>query len=405
MEETTVVLYGPKGVRRAAAVVVGVTLGCAAAFAMLPLLRTAALPARAPAAELHDAVADLYAPERDKADEAALAALRLAERQLLARRRPAPAPRPLWKGFLSPATGALLAIGVMLLLGTGRPEAASGPAPRFEPAAPPSAGPLALPAGYELVRVIGEGGMGVVYEARDAKLGRSVALKRMRDEIRRDRRERDRFLQEARLVASLHHRSIVDIHTIVEDAENVWLVFEYVSGKTVQQLLEERRCLALGEVKRILRDVCAALDFAHRHGVVHRDLKPSNIMVADDGEVKVMDFGVARRAKDSLRRLTTKTIAGTPLYMAPEAEDGVVRRESDVYALGACLYEMVTGEGVFSSPTTRAAKMCRRYVPPSRQREGIPSSVDMIVDWALQPDPERRIPTAAAFAQRLEEVS
>lgn len=272
-----------------------------------------------------------------------------------------------------------------------------------------SAAPLAVqpavPEGYRFLSVLGEGGMGVVYQAEDVKLGRKVAIKRMREELKRDQKERDHFLQEARMVAGLHHPTIVDIHTIVEEGDDLFLVFEYVEGKTVERLLAEKKALPLDFSKRVMRGVCEALEYAHKHGVVHRDLKPSNIMVTPEGETKVMDFGVARRAKDSMMRFTlTETVAGTPIYMAPEAEDGIVRKESDVYALGACLYEMATGEHPFPQPTSRAAKVCMRYIPPSRQRPDLPPTLDQLVDAALQPDPDRRIPTAREFMRRFENV-
>ena len=395
MKDTAVVLVGPKGLAKAAACVVAATLGCAALFATLPRMLARPPAPAAPMGDLRDAVAA-------EADASALAALRLAERQLARRPGPDAPAGPPWSLLFSPILAASLAVALGLQLWSARRRATPthDRARRLDDDAPP-----VLPAGYRMIRKLGEGGMGIVFEAEDSKLGRRVAVKMMRDAIRDDPRERERFVQEARLVAALHHPTIVDIHTIIEDEENLSLVFEYVAGKTVEQLLTERRCLPLEETKRIMRGVCDALDFAHRRGVVHRDLKPSNIMVSDEDEIKVMDFGVARRAKESLSRLTTETVAGTPLYMAPEAEDGVVRKESDIYALGACLYEMTTGEGVFSSPTTRAAKMLRRYIPPSRQRAGLPSSLDMLVDWALQPEPEKRIPTAAAFALHLEELA
>lgn len=251
---------------------------------------------------------------------------------------------------------------------------------------------------YELLRPIGRGGMGVVYEARDRNLERRVAVKKMRDEIRDDPRERERFLKEARLVAALRHPGIVEIHAIVAEGSELALVFEFVDGRTLDALLGERGRLPLEEVKAVLRVVCDALDFAHARQVVHRDLKPSNVMVGPGGLVKVMDFGIARQAKDAVAKLSqTNTVAGTPLYMPPEAESGLVCRESDIYSLAAMTYEMLTGTSPFPAPATTEAKRARRYPRPSGLVAGLPASVDRTLEAALDPDPATRTHTAAEF--------
>jgi len=266
------------------------------------------------------------------------------------------------------------------------------------------AGP-ALRASYKVNRAIGSGGMGVVYEAVDKALGRKVAIKQMRPEIRDNPRERERFLQEARIVAALHHPNIVDIHSIVEDEGDLCMVFEFIEGRTVEDILIKKGRLTVREAQYIVRGVCNALDFAHKKGVIHRDLKPSNVMITNEGRVKVMDFGIARQAKDALLGSTsTQTVAGTPLYMAPEQEQGIVRTESDLYALGACLYEMVTGARPFKGPTTTASKLAKSYEKPSRVTAGLPQGLDALIDAALEPDPDRRIRTAADFAARLESL-
>lgn len=272
-------------------------------------------------------------------------------------------------------------------LGRGRQ-----PAPAAVPA--PSSGLR----DYDLVRPIGRGGMGVVYEAKDRLLDRRVAVKKMREEIRDDPRERERFLKEARLVAGLRHPGIVEIHAIVAEGDELALVFEYVEGRTVDALLGERGRLPLAEVTGILRVVCDALDYAHARQIVHRDLKPSNVMVGAGGLVKVMDFGIARQAKDAVAKLSiTNTVAGTPLYMPPEAESGLVCRESDVYSLAAMTYEMLTGSSPFPGSATTEAKRARRYQAPSGVVAGLPASVDRALHAALDPDPATRTHTAAEF--------
>ena len=257
---------------------------------------------------------------------------------------------------------------------------------------------------YEVSRQIGAGGMGMVFEGTDRSLGRRVAIKKMRDEIRYDARERVRFVTEAKTVAALHHANIVDIYAIAEDGEDVFLVFEYVDGKTVHELVQSHGGLDGATAGRVVSEVAAALDYAHSRGVIHRDMKPSNVMVDGHGRVKVMDFGIARVAKDAMTRYSvTNTVVGTPPYMAPEQEQGQVRRESDVYALAVCAYEMLTGKLPFTG--TGGGMMLNKinmsYVPPSRQKEGLPPALDAVFARAFQADPEKRHRSPGEFSTAL----
>ena len=258
---------------------------------------------------------------------------------------------------------------------------------------------------YEIARQIGAGGMGMVFEGTDRFLGRRVAIKKMRDEIRHDARERARFVTEAKTVATLHHPGIVDIYAIVEDGEDIFLVFEYVDGKTVHELVQSQGGLEPGQALRIVREAASALEYAHSCGVIHRDMKPSNVMVDSAGRVKVMDFGIARAAKDAMTRCSvTSTVVGTPPYMAPEQEQGQVRRESDVYALAVCAYEMLTGKlpfiGVGAGMLLNKINMS--YVPPARQKPGLPPTLDAVFERAFQADPDKRYRTPAAFSAAIE---
>ncbi len=209
---------------------------------------------------------------------------------------------------------------------------------------------------YEISRQIGMGGMGMVFAGTDRSLGRPVAIKKMREELRYDAREKARFVAEAKTVAALHHPNIVDIYAIAEDGEDVFLVFEYVDGKTVHDLVQASGRLEPDRAARIVRASADALEYAHSRGVIHRDMKPSNVMLDRSGRVKVMDFGIARMAKDTmLRHSMTNTVVGTPPYMAPEQEQGQVRQESDVYSLAVCAYEMLCGKGSFRRDRQRDA--------------------------------------------------
>lgn len=261
---------------------------------------------------------------------------------------------------------------------------------------------------YELVKEIGMGGMGVVYEAVDRSLERRVAVKKMRDEIRVDAHERRRFVNEAKVVASLRHPNIVDIYAIVEDGSDVYLVFEYVSGRTLHDRLRSQGAFGFVEGLKVFRDICGAVEHAHAAKIVHRDLKPSNVMVTSDGRIKVMDFGVARQAKDALTKLSmTNTVVGTPPYMAPEQEQGTVRRESDVYALGVCFYEMLTGQLPFAGSGSGMLlnKINGKHIPPTQRVPSLPQGLDAVMARALQPDPDKRYRTPSDFLADLERLS
>ncbi|MBI5200743.1 MAG: serine/threonine protein kinase, partial [Elusimicrobia bacterium] len=175
--------------------------------------------------------------------------------------------------------------------------------------------------------------------------------------------------------------------------------FEFVEGKTLQAHLHDHGRLSLKEAAVLFRDICAAVQRAHDKGVIHRDLKPSNIMVTPQGRAKVMDFGIARQSQETRRITLTPTIAGTPHYMAPEAEDGLARKESDVFSLGVCFYELLTGrlpyEGMAGGLALR--KQSGKFEPASRLSPGIPPGVDAVIAKALAPSAEDRYDSPATF--------
>ncbi|MBI5245239.1 MAG: protein kinase [Elusimicrobia bacterium] len=277
---------------------------------------------------------------------------------------------------------------------------------RASPAAAPEAGGAgAFWRRFAQVREIGEGGMGVVYEAVDVGLKRKVAVKKMREGIRSSERERARFLEEARIVASLKHPGIVEIHSIEEEGLDVYLVFEFVEGSTLEQLVRERGTLKFAEARRIFQGVCEALDAAHERGVIHRDLKPANILITPQGLPKVMDFGLARSMEAAVR-MTTNTIWGSPSYMAPEQEEGEACVQSDIYSLGICLYEALSGQLPFTGSPAKAFlnKKEGRFTAPSRALAGLPPDLDRLIGKALEPMPERRFPSARAFSEALDQL-
>ncbi|MFH1726303.1 MAG: protein kinase [Elusimicrobiota bacterium] len=274
---------------------------------------------------------------------------------------------------------------------------------------------------YRFTRIIGKGGMGQVWAATDESLGRVVAIKKMTEELGKlGSKAREFYLKEARTVASLHHPHIIGIYEILDRRSGLYLVFEMASGKTVQHILAESRRLSVEKAREILSPVCEALDFAHSRSIVHRDLKPANIMLTDQGFVKVMDFGIARKiseevgasdgrqapVRDKRGILTdhTMTIVGTPVYMSPEAEQGVVTPVSDIFSMGACLYEMVTGHQPFDARAGMMIKIDRGYIKPSAHVPELPEGVDALIDDSLDPNPETRIPSVREFSARLDRL-
>ena len=254
---------------------------------------------------------------------------------------------------------------------------------------------------FSQVRELGAGGMGVVYEAVDRGLGRRVAVKKMRDEIRSDERERRRFIEEARIVAALKHPNVVEIYAIEEEGRDLYLVFELVEGSTLEEKLRREGRFKPAEAQRVFQGVCSALEAAHARGIIHRDLKPANIILAPDGTAKVMDFGLARSPESS--RMTTNTLWGSPSYMAPEQEEGRASPQSDLFSLGVCLYEALTGKLPFEGTPSAAfaKKKAGEYAPPSRHVPGIPLGFDRLAARALAPIPEKRFASAKAFAEAL----
>lgn len=279
------------------------------------------------------------------------------------------------------------------------------PVPKSEPVPqPPAPVPSAEPAGglvlanrYELKGTLGEGGMGVVLEAWDRQLKRKAAVKRMHSSLKEYPEEYARFRREAETVGKLRHPNIIGVHGIIEHAGEIYLVFDYIDGKSLAAMLKERKRFPLKDCKDILKGVCEAVHYAHKHNVIHRDLKPANIMLDTGGYAMVMDFGLASELRESFSRVSHQTMSGTPAYMAPEQQRGVVKRESDIYALGICLYEMLTGELPFPGYESLEQKKSGDYKPVSAHLPWLPAGLDAAVERALQPEPSQRYADALDF--------
>lgn len=272
---------------------------------------------------------------------------------------------------------------------------------------------------WALERVIGRGGMGRVYEGGDRRTGRRIAVKTMEAPDPEARKVlRQIYLSEARALSLLRHPNVVDFIEAVPDGDGVALVFAFVSGKTLQQMIAEEQRLGWEPLRAIFVPVARALAAAHAVGVVHRDMKPANIMIADDGLVKVMDFGVARlmtpdphaptagparEAKEGgLPSTHTSTLVGTPAYMPPEARQGLVTPRGDLFSTGVCLHEAITGRLPFGfegwTEETGRRRKTVTLVP------GIPETVDLLLAELLEPDPDDRLPDARTLERRLLEI-
>ncbi|MFA5137946.1 MAG: serine/threonine-protein kinase [Elusimicrobiota bacterium] len=312
-----------------------------------------------------------------------------------------------WRRFMRRAgllSGSLLALAAAWIFWAFRRRAAvQAPAALSAPALALQSGPASLSPGsvlggnFQIERELGRGGLGVVYEALDLTLQRKVAIKRLREELCRSRKELEAFLAEARVVAALKHPHVAEIHGVLREGDQVFLVFERAAGQPLDQLLEERGKLDLGAVKGLLAQVGAALDYAHGLKVLHRSLKPSNILVTEAGAAKVTDFGLSHRAQATAARTSGNAGCTTDPYMAPEQELGTASREADLYALGACVYEMAVGRPPFPGPDFLAQKRGMRYDPPS-QAAGLSAGFDAFIQKALQPDPGKRFRSAAEMA-------
>ena len=251
---------------------------------------------------------------------------------------------------------------------------------------------------YNFIRQIGEGGMGKVYEAYDNILKRRVAVKRIRPELLKSEHVREQFLAEARMVAMLRHPCIVEIYTVIETANSLYLVFEYVDGQTLETRLDIDNNLSLEQVKDIFSSVCKGLAYAHNQDIVHCDLKPGNIMIADSGIAKVMDFGVAKKLAGGDNK-EAKNLAGTPAYMSPEQQKGYMSKQSDIYSLAVCLYEALCGQVPWTIPGFDVET--KQIIPLSKLVPNIPPAVDALIERCLKEDPKERVQSVEEFWERL----
>ncbi len=305
--------------------------------------------------------------------------------------------------FFTLTGGGLVAAGLLHIMSSRGPaEAEREPRSTHPDVLSPSVFYEGVATGkYKIERKLGAGAMGVVYEATDQSLGRKVAIKKMGDEIKVNEREKQRFLEEARTVALLHDPGIAEIYTIFEEGEDIYLVFEHVGGETLDRLIEKEGRLLPDKALKIFVEAAGALAYAHSKNVVHRDLKLSNIMMNAEGAAKVMDFGLAFRARESSARLSHSEVVGSPAYMAPEQDLGAASAQSDIYSLGVCLYEALSGVLPFQGPDFHHQKERMAFQKLSQAVPGLPQGIDDVIARCLAPDQEGRYRSAEELRSAL----
>lgn len=259
---------------------------------------------------------------------------------------------------------------------------------------------------YQVRSRVARGGMATVYQATDLRLDRRVALKVMHGHLADDSQYMMRFIQEARSAARLAHPNVVNVFDQGQDGDIAYLVMEYLPGITLRELLKDHPVLTNEQALDIMESILSGLAAAHRNGIVHRDLKPENVLLADDGRIKIGDFGLARAV--TAQTATGNALLGTIAYLSPElVTRGIADARSDIYAAGIMLYEMLAGEQPYKGeqPFQIAQQHANDTVPtPSSLNPRVPVELDELVLWATARDPDQRPRDARAMLEQLLDV-
>jgi serine/threonine-protein kinase len=288
----------------------------------------------------------------------------------------------------------------------GSPEAASSNTPGNGNGAGSYAGRV-LNGRYALIAVVGGGGMAQVYKARDNILGRIVAVKVLREQFTTDAQFVARFRREAQAAANLTHPNIVNVYDVGQDGDLHYIVMEFIAGQSLKELITRNAPLPVEQAISIAAQILAGLEYAHRSGLIHRDIKPQNVLITNDGVVKVTDFGIAKSVSD-LGLTEAGQALGTAHYFSPEQAKGErVVPQSDLYAVGVTLYEMLTGRLPFESDNAVGLAYKHISEPPPSVRllnPGVPSRLEAIIMKALAKEPQRRYLNAAEMERALRSV-
>jgi serine/threonine protein kinase/tetratricopeptide (TPR) repeat protein len=251
---------------------------------------------------------------------------------------------------------------------------------------------------YQVIEELGKGGMGRVYRVLDKKLNEEVALKLIKPEIASDKKTLERFSNELKIARKIVNKTVGRMYHLSEEKGTYYIIMEYVPGENLKSSIRRFGPLPIGKTVFLAEQICEGLAEAHRLGVVHRDLKPGNIMIDEEGNARIMDFGIARSLKE--RGITGEgVIIGTPEYMSPEQVEGKdVDQRSDIYSLGVILYEMLTGQVPFEGDTPFAIGVKHKNEPPRNPRElnsQIPAELNRLILKCLEKDKEKRFQSAA----------
>src|ERR1700712_3879302 len=267
---------------------------------------------------------------------------------------------------------------------------------------------------YQVGELLGYGGMAEVHKGRDLRLGRDVAIKMLRTDLARDATFQERFRREAQNSAALNHPAIVAVYDTGEELSATgeklpFIVMEFVAGQTLKEVLAQEGRLQQRRALEITADICAALEFSHRHGIIHRDIKPANVMITPNGQVKVMDFGIARALASGATTMTqTSAVIGTAQYLSPEQARGEsVAARSDVYGAGCVLFELLVGPPPFvgDSPVSVAYQHVREDPrTPSDINHEVGPELDAVVLKAMSKNPANRYQSAAEMRTDLVRV-
>jgi serine/threonine-protein kinase len=259
---------------------------------------------------------------------------------------------------------------------------------------------------YEIESELGRGGMGVVYLARDKVLGRAIALKALPPNFIRDDNLTTRFRQEARALAQMTHANIVQVYDLVEEGDDLLIAMELVAGRNLAEHIQEQDRMSVDQALATGISMAEAMAYAHERGVVHRDFKPQNVLMNEQGQPKITDFGLAKISQ-SPKLTGSGAVIGSPAYMSPEQASGKpVDARSDIYSLGITLYEMLAGKPPFEGGTAEILIKHLLEPPPpiSEFVENIPQDLEKLISDLLVKNPEERVADMDTVATRMKQI-